>query len=186
MNWNGWRTRISPPDASTMSSDECYSAILKMCEQPVSNPLDTERERRWTSRQRLTVACALRDEIERGVYTYALHVRRSCQTQRQSPLQQQHTKEREREGLIPPDKPTFTSFFSPFFIDNLLIYLLNLTLISAPINYVHIIRRRQSMAVSWFSGDKRNNRSLTIATTIYIMQIVKERGGYKREELVVV
>ena len=44
------------------------------------------------------------------------------------------------------------------------------------------------MAVSWFSGDKRNNRSLTIATTttIYIMQIVKERGGYKREELVVV
>ena len=115
MNWNGWRTRISPPDASTMSSDECYSAILKMCEQPVSNPLDTERERRWTSRQRLTVACALRDEIERGVYTYALHVRRSCQTQRQSPLQQQHTKERERRINSTRQADIYFFFFSLFY-----------------------------------------------------------------------
>ena len=186
MNWNGWRTRISPPDASTMSSDECYSAILKMCEQPVSNPLDTERERGdgpvdnvWQSR----APCVMRS---RGGYTltrftYAGRVKPNVNLPYNN-----NTQKREREGLIPPDKPTFTSFFSPFFIGNLLIYLLNLTLNSAPINYVHIIRRRQSMAVSWFSGDKRNNRSLTIATTIYIMQIVKERGGYKREELVVV
>ena len=98
-----------------MSSDECYSAILKMCEQPVSNPLDTERERRWTSRQRLTVACALRDEIERGVYTYALHVRRSCQTQRQSPLQQQHTKERERRINSTRQADIYFFFFSLFY-----------------------------------------------------------------------
>ena len=115
MNWNGWRTRISPPDASTMSSDECYSAILKMCEQPVSNPLDTERERGdgpvdnvWQSR----APCVMRS---RGGYTltrftYAGRVKPNVNLPYNN-----NTQKREREGLIPPDKPTFTSFFFSLF-----------------------------------------------------------------------